>query len=120
MPARPAERLAEVSRAKLGVGSPHLAGTRRLSRLPCHERWVRSVLRAEHGFRISGLPFLVVGGYPRLQYHGYWVSLVDPWPEYWASNWYDTDDVYVTSADNGYYLMNRRHPGVGIAIRISL
>jgi hypothetical protein len=45
---------------------------------------------------------------------------VDPWPEYWANNWYDTDDVYVTYADNGYYLFNRRYPNVGIAISISM
>ena len=73
----------------------------------------------EHGFRIYGRPFLVVGGYPRFQYGGYWFSLVDPWPEYWANNWYNTDDVYVSYVDNGYYLFNRRHPTVGIAISIS-
>jgi hypothetical protein len=80
----------------------------------------RGYFGPEHGFRIYGRPFLVVGGYPRFQYNGYWVSLVDPWPEYWADNWYDTDDVYVTYVDNGYYLFNRRHPSVGLAISISL
>ena len=74
----------------------------------------------DHGFRIDGLPFLVVGGYPRFQYEGYWFSPVNPWPESWAVNWYDTDDVYVTYVDNGYYLYNRRYPTVGIAISISL
>ena len=74
----------------------------------------------EHGFRISGLPFLVVGGYPRFQYGGYWCSLVDPWPGSWAANWYDTDDVYVVYVDNGYYLFNRSYPNVGIAISISM
>ena len=44
--------------------------------------------------------------------------LVDPWPEYWANDWYDTDDVYV-AYDSGYYLFNRRYPDVGIAINIS-
>ncbi len=73
----------------------------------------------EHGFRVHGLPFLVVGGYPRFQYGGYWVSAVDPWPEYWGDNWYDNDDVYVTYVDNGYYLYNRRYPNAGIAISIS-
>jgi len=72
-----------------------------------------------HGFRIYGLPFLVVGGYPRFQYDGYWFSMVDPWPEYWANDWYDTDDVYVAYVDNGYYLFDRRYPTVGIAISIS-
>lgn len=80
----------------------------------------RGYFGPEHGFRIYGLPFLVVGGYPRFRYSGYWFSLVDPWPEYWANNWYDTDDVYVTYADSGYYLFNRRYPNAAIAIRISL
>jgi len=73
-----------------------------------------------HGFRIYGLPFLVVGGYPRFQYEGYWISAVDPWPEYWGNDWYDTDDVYVAYVDNGYYLYDRRYPNVGIAISISM
>jgi hypothetical protein len=74
----------------------------------------------DHGFRIYGRPFLVVGGFPRFQYRGYWFTLVDPWPQAWANNWYDTDDVYVSYVDNGYYLFNRSHPDVGIAISISL
>lgn len=80
----------------------------------------RGYLGRDHGFRISGLPFLVVGGYPRFQYSGYWFSPIDPWPEYWATDWYDTDDVYVMYLDNGYYMYNRRYPSTGIAIRISL
>ena len=74
----------------------------------------------DHGFRIGVLPFLVVGGYPRFQYRGYWFSSVDPWPEYWGNDWYDTDDVYVDYVDNGYYLFNRRYPGPGIAISVSM
>jgi len=80
----------------------------------------RGYFGPEHGFRISGLPFLVVGGYPRFQYGGYWCSLVDPWPGSWAANWYDTDDVYVVYVDNGYYLFNRSYPNVGLAISISM
>jgi hypothetical protein len=80
----------------------------------------RGYFGPDHGFRIYGRPFLVVGGFPRFQYRGYWFSLVDPWPQYWANNWYDTDDVYVSYVDNGYYLFNRSHPDVGIAISISL
>jgi hypothetical protein len=59
-------------------------------------------------------------GYPRFQYGGYWISLVDPWPAYWGDDWYDNDDVYVEYSENGYYLFNRRYPGMGIAIRISI
>jgi hypothetical protein len=80
----------------------------------------RGYFGQDHGFRIYGLPFLVVDGYPRFQYEGYWISLVDPWPEAWGNDWYDNDDVYVTYADNGYYLYNRRYPNVGIAISISM
>jgi len=80
----------------------------------------RGYFGSAHGFRIEGLPFLVVGGYPRFQYGGYWFSLVDPWPGSWANNWYDTDDVYVAYVENGYYLFNRRYPTTGIAISISM
>ena len=63
---------------------------------------------------------MVVGGFPRFQYDGHWFSLVDPWPNYWANNWYETDDVYVVYANNGYYMYNRRYPTVGIAISVSM
>ena len=74
----------------------------------------------QHGFRVGRLPFLVVGGYPRFQYAGYWFSVVDPYPAYWSNNWYDTDDVYVAYLSGGYYLYNRRYPGVGLAISVTL
>jgi hypothetical protein len=79
----------------------------------------RGYFGPQHGFRIYGLPFMVESGYPRFQYNGYWFSLVDPWPQSWANDWYNTDEVYVTYVDNGYYLFNRRYPTVGIAINIS-
>ncbi len=73
-----------------------------------------------HAFRVYGLPFMVVGGFPRFRYGGYWFSLVDPYPEYWGADWYQTDDVYANYSDNGYYLYDRDHPGrPGVAISIS-
>ncbi len=79
----------------------------------------RGYFGPSHGFRINTLPFLVVGGYPRFQYEGYWISAVDPWPSSWGDDWYDNDDVYVSYVDNGYYMYNRSYPGQGIAINIS-
>ena len=63
---------------------------------------------------------MVVGGFPRFQYGGYWFSVVDPWPSYWASNWYETEDVYIVYANNGYYMYNQRYPDVAIAISVSM
>jgi hypothetical protein len=74
----------------------------------------------DHSFRVYSLPFMVVGGYPRFQYGGYWFSVVDPYPDYWANDWYQNDDVYVAYVDNGYYMFNRSYPGrPGVAISIS-
>src|SRR5664280_2368270 len=73
----------------------------------------------DHRFVIYNQPYMVVGGFPRFQYNGFWFSLVDPWPEYWSNNWYETDEVYVVYVDNGYYMYNQRYPGVGIAISVS-
>jgi len=69
----------------------------------------RGYFGPEHGFRIEGLPFMVVGGFPRFEYDGYWLSVVDPWPADWDSDWYDNDQVYVAYVDNGYYLYNRSY-----------
>jgi hypothetical protein len=72
---------------------------------------------SQHWFR---MPYpTIYEGYPRFAYGGYSFMLVDPWPEYWADNWYETDDVYI-AYDNGYYLYDRRYPGVGLAITVAL
>jgi hypothetical protein len=72
-----------------------------------------------HCFRVHRNPIIVVDGYPRFQYVGFWFSLVDPWPEYWSRTWYETDDVYVDYVNDGYYLYNRRDPKVAIAVNVS-
>jgi len=74
---------------------------------------------SNHYFRIYGLPMFFVGGYPRFQYDGYWVTFVDPWPEMWPDTWYETDDVYLDYTDDGYYVYNRTRPGPGIAVTIA-
>jgi hypothetical protein len=54
-------------------------------------------------------------GYPRFEYGGFSFMIVDPWPEYWAANWYNTDEMYI-GYDNGYYLYDRNYPQVAVAI----
>jgi len=80
----------------------------------------RQSFGASHSFRIYSYPVVVVGGYPRFQYGGYYFSAVDPWPEYWADNWYDDDDVYIDYYGGGYYLYNRRYPRDRVAISVYL
>ena len=80
----------------------------------------RSYYGQDHGFRIYSLPVVFIGGRQRFQYGGYWFGLVDPWPEYWSNDWYDSDDVYVDYYDDGYYLYNRRYPGDRISISFYL
>jgi hypothetical protein len=96
----------------------HERGGYRGYRIP--ESRFRANFGRAHWFRVHRAPILVVGGYPRFQYGGFWFSVVDPWPEYWASTWYETDDVYVDYVNDGYYMFNRRHPGVSIAINVSM
>jgi hypothetical protein len=72
----------------------------------------------DHVFRIYSYPVVVVGGYPRFQYGGFWFSVVDPWPEYWSDDWYDNDDVYIDYSGDGYYMYNRRYPRDRIAITV--
>jgi len=74
---------------------------------------------SDHSFRLYGLPMLFVGGYPRFQYDGYWVTFVDQWPETWPETWYETDDVYLDYSNDGYYMYDRMRPGPGIAVTIA-
>jgi hypothetical protein len=74
----------------------------------------------DHWFRIYSYPVVVVGGFPRFQYDGFWFSIIDPWPESWSDDWYDNDDVYIDYSDGGYYLYNRRYPGDRIAVEVYL
>jgi hypothetical protein len=73
----------------------------------------------DHFFRIGGLPLFFVGGMPRFQYDGYWITILDPWPESWGPDWYETDDVYLDYTGDGYYLYDSLYPGFPIAVSVS-
>jgi hypothetical protein len=73
-----------------------------------------------HWFRVHEVPVIVVERSPRFQIGGFWFSVVDPCPETWSPVWYRTDDVYIDYVDDGYYMYNRQHPGIAIAVNVSL
>jgi hypothetical protein len=64
-----------------------------------------------HRFHIG--PPMMVGGFPRFQYSGFWFVLEEPWPNYWG---YDSDDFYVMFTDGNYWLCNYDDPGVQIEL----
>ncbi|HEY4742520.1 MAG TPA: hypothetical protein VIH76_18120 [Candidatus Acidoferrales bacterium] len=57
---------------------------------------------------------VMVDGYSRFQYGGFWFGFVNPWPE----EWYYTDNVYVDYVDGGYYLYNPYYPGARVSISV--
>jgi hypothetical protein len=59
---------------------------------------------------------VMVGGYSRFQYSGFWFGFVQPWPD----GWYYTDDVYVDYIDGEYFLINPYYPGVRVGISVIL
>jgi hypothetical protein len=72
----------------------------------------RSNFGRGHNFRM-GNPVLV-GGYSRFQYGGFWFGFVQPWP----AGWYYTDDVYIDYVDGGYYMYDPYYPGARFAISV--
>jgi hypothetical protein len=120
----------ERSRPRADVWQDHRAQHWQREHRPWHERGgyrgyripedrFRAHFGRGHCFRVRNAPIIVVDGYPRFQYVGFWFSPVDPWPEYWSRTWYETDDVYVDYVNDGYYLYNRRDPGIAIAVNVS-
>lgn len=69
-----------------------------------------------HYFRMGRPTFYQ--GQPRFAYNGYSFVVADPWPVAWGANWYDSDEVYVDYVNDGYYLYNRQHPGIGLSLSI--
>ena len=72
----------------------------------------RANFGVEHTFVIREP--VIVGGFSRFQYGGFWFGFVNPWPV----GWYYTDNVYVAYIDGGYYLYNPYYPGVRVSISV--
>ncbi|MDE3200280.1 MAG: hypothetical protein KGN79_05100 [Acidobacteriota bacterium] len=73
-----------------------------------------------HSFHMSSALYSGYGGQSRFRYGGYWLELMEPYPEYWGSDWEHNDDMYVGYDNGGYYLYNRRYPGrPGVTLSIT-
>jgi hypothetical protein len=72
----------------------------------------RSNFGREHEFRM-GNP-VMVSGYSRFQYGGYWFGYVEPWPAYW----HYTDPFYIDYVDGGDYMYDPYYPGSRFAITV--
>jgi hypothetical protein len=74
-----------------------------------------------HRFHLSSYTVRVVGAYPQFYADGYWFTLLDPVPEYWGPDWYDTDYVTIVQLDDGgYYLLDESYPDVLLAVSVQL
>jgi len=59
---------------------------------------------------------VIVEGQPRFQSGGYWFIISDPWPAGWAYS----DQCYIDYVDGEYFLFDVLHPGVRIALVVTL
>jgi hypothetical protein len=107
--ARPPERTQEAM-AKQQAHRQLRLSERGGGRIP--EERFHSNFGREHNFRMRE-PVLV-GGYSRFQYGGYWFGFVEPWP----ADWYYTDDFYIDYVDGGYYMYDPYYPGTRFAISV--
>jgi hypothetical protein len=74
----------------------------------------RSNFGRSHEFHM-GNP-VMVGGYSRFQYGGFWFGFVQPWP----IGWYYSDDVYIDYVDGEYYMFDPYYPGQRFSISVVL
>ncbi len=72
----------------------------------------RSHFGRGHEFRM-GNP-VMVDGYSRFQYGGYWFGYVQRWP----TGWFYTDQFYIDYVDGGYYMYDPYYPGSRFAITV--
>ena len=105
------ERTAEQEQHQRSVPALRLSA-RGSGRIP-DDRF-RSNFGEGHRFAINEP--VMVDGYSRFQYSGFWFGFVQPWPD----GWYYTDQVYVDYIDGEYYLINPYYPGVRVGISVIL
>jgi len=72
----------------------------------------------EHTFPVTRVVHetTIVPGRTQFPYGGYTFVILDPWP----AGWLVTDECYVDYVDGDYFLFDMLHPGVRVALFVSL
>ncbi len=91
-------------------GGAHPAG--KSARIPDDK--FRANFGRQHAFVVHQP--VVVEGRQQFVYSGYTFVFIDPWPADWAF----TDQCYVDYIDGEYFLFDLLHPGVRVALFVSL
>ena len=73
-----------------------------------------------HRFHLSTFEVRIVGAYPQFYADGFWFTMLDPVPEYWQNDWYDTDELTIVESEDGYYLLDEAYPDAMLAISVQL
>jgi hypothetical protein len=87
----------------------HPRGGERIVQIP--QEQFQAQFGQAHTFNMPGPP-MMVGGFPRFQYSGFWFVLEEPWPNYWVDN----DEFYITFDGGLYWLCDYNDPGVQIEL----
>jgi hypothetical protein len=87
----------------------HPTGGERIVQIP--QTQFQAHFGQAHMFQMPGPP-MMVGGFPRFQYSGFWLVLEEPWPNYWV----DSDEYYIVSDGGLYWLCDYNDPGVQIEL----
>ena len=112
--------MAALSRHELEHAAPDVGPARRVQRIPDSTASFSLYFGRPHRFHLSSYRIRVVGEYPEFYADGFWFTMLDPVPEYWDNDWYDTDYCTVVQSDDGYYLVNDAYPQSQISISVAL
>ena len=102
------EKQAPASSAQAGQNRP----TGKSGHIPDDK--FRASFGKSHTFAVNKI--VMVNSQPTFVYAGYSFILVNPWPAGWAY----TDECYIDYIDGEYFLFDLLHPGVQVALFVSL
>jgi hypothetical protein len=73
---------------------------------------------AERPFRLSANRMRIAGQARQFESNGFWFTLLEPVPEAWSDDWYDTDSIQIVEQDGGYYMVDASYPDDLISVSV--